>query len=181
VGGLGGPTSITSAADAYYVVRSGSRLSGGELRGHAADLPPAHMLPTTLTEIDAIPLTANGKADLAALPEPAGPARPASPEGTRGEGTPDGPDGVVDPADPVATAVLALWSRLLNTEVGRQDNFFELGGNSLLVVRLLRELPDHGLPGIATRDFYRNSVAERFIQLVRDSRDPVREAAPRNP
>ena len=51
--------------------------------------------------------------------------------------------------------------------MARDDNFFELGGNSLLVVRMLRELPEQGLPKVAMQDFYRNSVAGRFIELVR--------------
>ncbi|MGW3285353.1 amino acid adenylation domain-containing protein [Streptomyces sp. NPDC001002] len=153
----------TARIDAYYVLRGTAAPSGPELRRHAATLLPEYMLPATLTRLDAIPLTTNGKTDLAALPEPSAPAaqptgpvegvEPGESEGSRGDST--------------AGTVLALWSRLLNTDVGPHDNFFELGGNSLLVVRLLRELPDHGLPRIAVRDFYRNSDARSFVRLVR--------------
>jgi len=67
--------------------------------------------------------------------------------------------------------VLELWGRLLNTEVCPSGNFIEMGGDSLLVVRLLRELPDHGFPPVTVRDFYRHSDAARFIELVRASCD----------
>jgi hypothetical protein len=158
----------TARIDAYYVARAGSRLTDPEVRGHAAAMLPEYMLPATLTRLDAIPLTPNGKADQAALPEPAagaapssaGPFEPVELAGSRGSGGPT--------ADATETRVLALWTRLLNTPVAPADNFFELGGNSLLALRMLRELPEHGLPRVAMRDFYRNSVAGRFIELVRD-------------
>jgi amino acid adenylation domain-containing protein len=146
----------TARIDAYYVVRGDVPGIDQELRGHAAAMLPEYMLPTTLTRLDAIPLTANGKADQSALPEPAAVAPP-------------GPTEREPDADTTESRVLALWSRLLNTPVAPHDNFFELGGNSLLVVRMLRELPEHGLPRVAMRDFYRNSVAGRFIELVRTS------------
>ena len=147
----------TARIDAYYVVHERSQLSAADLLRHAAKMLPDYMRPTTLTRLNAIPLTANGKVDPAALPEPALAA--ASPAHAA----------PADPADPIATRLLALWSRLLNTEVCPSDNFFEMGGNSLLVVRLLRELPDHGLPRVTMQDFYRHSDAARFIELVRAS------------
>ncbi|MFF7459274.1 amino acid adenylation domain-containing protein [Kitasatospora sp. NPDC008115] len=161
----------TARLDAYFVVRGGGRLDGRELRAHAAGMLPEYMLPATFTRIDAIPLTANGKADLAVLAgmteEPAGPA-PADPSGPSEAANPAEPgDGRA--GDPTATAVLAVWERLLNTEVGLRDNFFELGGNSLLVVRLLRELREQGLPRVSMQDFYRNSVAAQFVEVVRNA------------
>ncbi|WP_205041776.1 non-ribosomal peptide synthetase [Streptomyces cinnamoneus] len=151
----------TARIDAYFVARGGSGLRRQDLLDHAATMLPDYMMPATLTEVGAIPLTANGKADLAALPEPEAAAAPPRAAGSR--------PGPAAEDDPTAATVLALWSRMLNTEVGPHDNFFELGGNSLLVIRLLRELRDHGLPRVSVRDFYRNSVAVQFIGLLRDS------------
>ncbi|WP_181804273.1 amino acid adenylation domain-containing protein [Streptomyces shenzhenensis] len=169
----------TARIDAYYVVRGDARPTAGDLRGHAAALLPGYMLPATFTRIDALPLTANGKADLSRLPQPAPAAEPVA--GDESAGTPAGAPHTAEAADPVAATVLALWRRLLNTDVGLRDNFFELGGNSLLVVRLLRELADQGLPRVGVQDFYRNSGAAQFIQLLRDARDTVGQPAPLNP
>lgn len=65
--------------------------------------------------------------------------------------------------------ILKLWGHALNADVTPNDNFFELGGNSLLVIRVLREMREQGLPKVTTQDFYRNSTAGRFIEVVRDA------------
>jgi amino acid adenylation domain-containing protein len=155
----------TARLDAYYVAREGVPLGPGELAEHAARTLPEYMLPATLTPIDAIPLTVNGKADVAALPEPAAADVPhgAEPE----------PPRAAAQNDPIAAAVLALWSRLLRTDAGLDDNFFRIGGNSLMVVRVLRELADQGFPRVSVQDFYRNSDARGFIRILRESREPA--------
>ncbi|MET9692969.1 amino acid adenylation domain-containing protein [Streptomyces sp. NPDC006514] len=149
----------TARIDAYVALTGGAG-QAEELRGHARGLLPDYMVPATFTVVPAIPLTINGKVDTAALPEP-------SPRDTRLTEGGDAGAAAAPAEDQVAEQVLDLWSRILNTEVGPGDNFFELGGNSLLVIRLLREMRDRGLPRVSTQDFYRNSVATQFIELVR--------------
>ena len=113
---------------------------------------PDYMIPSTVTFMDAIPLTVNGKTDTGRLPEPGFNAVPPS---------------TVRSEDAITVDILSLWSRQLGGEVTVADNFFEKGGNSLLVIRMLNELRDRGYPRIATVDFYRNSGAAQFIELVR--------------
>ncbi|MFD5066036.1 phosphopantetheine-binding protein, partial [Streptomyces sp. NPDC058394] len=126
---------------------------------HARQLLPDYMVPATVTELDAIPLTINGKVDTAQLPAPTA-VRPAVTQA---------PDPVeTGSADRLERDMLDIWSRHLGTQVGPEDNFFALGGNSLLVVRVLAEIKGLGAPKIAVRDFYRNSFAREFIQLVRE-------------
>jgi thioesterase domain-containing protein/acyl carrier protein len=86
--------------------------------------------------VDAFPVTANGKIDLAALPDPAkapGEARRFSP-----------PEGEIE------TRLAAIWSELLGTpEIGREDDFFSLGGHSLMALRLFSRISrdfDRSLP-----------------------------------
>ncbi|MFB6888189.1 amino acid adenylation domain-containing protein [Kitasatospora sp. NPDC056327] len=101
-----------------------------ELREALARRLPGYMVPAAVVALAALPLTANGKLDRGALPDPAGagPAgAPGRPHGAAG-GEPDGP----------AEQMLAgIWRELLGVaEVAPGDNFFALGGHSLLVATL---------------------------------------------
>ncbi|MEV7503937.1 amino acid adenylation domain-containing protein [Streptomyces sp. NPDC093018] len=107
-------------------------------RGLAATLPD-YMLPATLTPLPALPLTANGKLDAAALPVP----RPGRTE---------------EPADATQALVLACWDRATGLAAGLDDNFFDLGGNSLLATRLVTALRDRGLPSARLADIYRHQT-----------------------
>ncbi|NED06974.1 amino acid adenylation domain-containing protein [Streptomyces sp. SID6648] len=147
--------------DAYAVLTGGSV---AEALAGARSVLPEHMVPTTLTALASIPLTLNGKLDTALLPSP----RFARDNGIPRRSTSPGPAGAQDLLE---SELLALLGRHLGTEVRVDDNFFELGGNSLLVVRVLADLRELGLPRISTRDFYGNSTAGQFIEFVRGLRD----------
>ncbi|MFG2977941.1 non-ribosomal peptide synthetase [Streptomyces sp. NPDC048331] len=151
--------------DAYVVLGRGTTVAG--VAEHARQLLPDYMVPATVTELDVIPLTINGKVDVARLPAPTAP-RPAETESPDRVGT--------GSADRLERDVLGIWSRHLGTRVGPEDNFFTLGGNSLLVVRVLAEVKGLGAPKIAVRDFYQNSFARQFIQLVRERMTPASDA-----
>ncbi|MYX09105.1 non-ribosomal peptide synthetase [Streptomyces sp. SID8375] len=104
------------------------------LRAHAAQRLPGHLVPAAVSEVDAFPLTRNGKIDehrLRAL-------RPAPQRARASSGA--------GPAAGLETRLVELWQGLLQVEhVGREDNFFDLGGHSLLVVRLQSLLHEQGL------------------------------------
>ncbi|WP_128984874.1 non-ribosomal peptide synthetase [Streptomyces roseicoloratus] len=100
------------------------------LRAHLAERLPEHMVPATVTPLDAFPLTAGGKVDRAALPEPrAVPAAPAP--------------GRRPPRTPAEQLIAAVWADVLGVpEVGADDNFFHLGGDSLTAVRVVGRVFD---------------------------------------
>ncbi|WP_226488293.1 non-ribosomal peptide synthetase [Pseudomonas sp. B20] len=93
---------------------------------------PGYMVPRAFTRLAALPLTANGKLDRRALPDP----DPAYLLGNAYEA----------PQGEVEIAMAAIWAQVLGIErVGRHDNFFELGGHSLLAVSLVEQLRKAGL------------------------------------
>ena len=107
----------------YAVPRQGAAPSPAALREHLAARLPAFMVPDALVVVPALPLTANGKLDLAALPDPA----PGDGAGRE----------YLAPRTDAESLVVELWQEVLGVEkVGALDDFFELGGDSLLVTRV---------------------------------------------
>ncbi|MFF6815831.1 amino acid adenylation domain-containing protein [Streptomyces sp. NPDC012403] len=112
---------------AYTVPAGDGPVSPAGLRAHAAAHLPEHMVPAVCVPVDTLPLTANGKLDVQALPEP---DFTAAASGTR-------------PATPQQSLVCALFEDVLKLPgdtVGTDVNFFDLGGDSLLATRLLARL-----------------------------------------
>ncbi|MEV0345330.1 amino acid adenylation domain-containing protein [Nonomuraea sp. NPDC050680] len=127
--------------DAYVVPAGGDPAA---MRQRAAKVLPEHMLPATITPLDTLPLTANGKLDVRGLPSPvAAPASPAAPAAP-----------VRAPAGEQAGAIAAVWEAVLGVPVGPDDNFFELGGNSLYAMRVAAAMRDRGLPAFPMRELY---------------------------
>lgn len=115
-----------------------------DLRARLAEVLPPFMVPATITVLDRFPLSAIGKLDRAALPDPAVVTSAAGTRdaGTYAAGTHDAGDrdgyGGRDPRGSVATAVAQAWASTL--PLGRaepDDDFFAAGGSSLLAVQLV--------------------------------------------
>ncbi|ORY60966.1 uncharacterized protein BCR38DRAFT_349734 [Pseudomassariella vexata] len=96
------------------------------LRPWLAERLPAYMMPAFFVEMEAFPVTINGKIDRKALPDPV----------AEMQTTAD-----MKPATELEGLILAIWSRVLGHDrVGVNDNFFEVGGDSVRVVRVQKEL-----------------------------------------
>jgi acyl carrier protein len=113
-----------------YVV-AGQRLSTPtvtELRAFLQEKLPDYMTPSAFVWLDALPLTANGKVNRAALP---------APDQTR----PDLEKEYVAPCTALERVIAAQWAEMLGIKaVGRDDNFFALGGHSLLATQVIARL-----------------------------------------
>jgi acyl carrier protein len=97
------------------------------LREHARASLPDFMVPAHLVPLASLPLTANGKLDLAALP---------APSRDRAE-----PAEFVAPRTPLEKSVAAVWQDVLGLDdIGVHDDFFASGGDSLLAVRTVFRL-----------------------------------------
>ncbi|MDE9590390.1 phosphopantetheine-binding protein, partial [Xenorhabdus bovienii] len=105
---------------AAYLVVEGA-VSDDMLLAYLSEHLPDYMLPASLTFMEAIPLTLNGKVDRRALPEPV--------FGDR--------ENYIAPRNALESQLCALWQDVLALEqVGIEDNFFRIGGNSLLAIKL---------------------------------------------
>jgi amino acid adenylation domain-containing protein len=108
-----------------YVVPEPGELDLAALRAHAKSKLPGYMTPDVFVRLDSLPLTANGKLDRAAMPEPDF-------------------DQVLTsraPETPLQKELCEIFSSLLGVaEVGIDDSFFELGGQSLQAMRLTNRI-----------------------------------------
>jgi tyrocidine synthetase-3 len=118
-------TRISEAGSKYlcaYIVPSTpgmtSSLDPLELKKYLSYYLPDYMIPSHLFHLGKFPLTANGKLDRKALPDP----------------TVNTPDSDIVPRDHIEKAVAKIWSEVLKIKeekIGINTNFFEVGGHSL--------------------------------------------------
>jgi hypothetical protein len=113
---------------AYVVYEPGESMTASELRRSLRERLPDFMVPSLVVELDALPLTQNGKVDRKALPNPFAHAMMRD-------------DEFVEPRTPTEQFIAGVWREILGVErVSARDNFFALGGHSLLSVRVLHRL-----------------------------------------
>lgn len=87
-------------------------LQESEIRSFLAEKLPSYMIPSLFVILSALPLTANGKIDRRALPNPQWQ-----------------PSTSIAPRTPIEQKLATIWSQVLVVEsVGTADNFFSLGG-----------------------------------------------------
>jgi acyl carrier protein len=111
---------------AYIVPLGETAPDDKQLRNDLKQSLPDYMIPAAFVELQAIPLTVNGKLDRAALPVP-------ELLGSNSE--------YVEAQSAVEKQLVPLWQDLLQlSQVSRYENFFESGGNSLLAIRLLTRM-----------------------------------------
>ncbi|MFE1599075.1 amino acid adenylation domain-containing protein [Methylobacterium sp. ID0610] len=137
----------------YVVAAAGARVDAGALRAELARRLPDYMVPWRIVALDGLPLTANGKLDRSALPDPSG----------------EEDAGVGQRALSATEAVVArIWAEALGlTSIAPDRNVFEAGANSLLALRVLGALsaafPDRS-PTIA--DLFNNQTVETLAAAL---------------
>ncbi|KAB0494815.1 non-ribosomal peptide synthetase [Pseudomonas vancouverensis] len=110
---------------------------------------PEFMVPTCLMALDAMPVTANGKLDRKALPQP-----DAAPE-----------QAFVAPQDAMQVTLAQIWQDVLGLErVGLEDNFFELGGDSIISIQVVSRARQAGIR-LSPRDLFQYQTV-RSLALV---------------
>ncbi|WP_370410782.1 non-ribosomal peptide synthetase [Streptomyces fradiae] len=138
---------VAAAAVTVHEAAPGDHRLAGYVTGAAGGAPvrpadllaelrralPAHLVPSTLTVLDALPLTPNGKVDHRALPVPA----PAPAPDTAS----DAVSGVSDAHGGVDEQVAEVWRTVLGVPaVEPTDDFLSLGGHSLAALRVVHLL-----------------------------------------
>ena len=109
---------------AYVIYEESTHATASELRRFMRERLPEEMVPQHFVELDALPLTSDGKIDRAALPNPFGAG-----------------DDYVAPRTPMERTVATIWQELLGVpRVSVHDNFLDAGGHSLLAMRVITRI-----------------------------------------
>ncbi|WP_218715853.1 non-ribosomal peptide synthetase, partial [Nocardia sp. MH4] len=111
----------------YVVPSAGAAVEIDTLRTQLAAQLPSYMVPAAFVALDEMPLSANGKLDRRALPDPVFEAREFR-----------------APSTPIEEIVAATFAEVLGLSgdraVGLDDDFFDLGGNSLIATQVVARL-----------------------------------------
>ncbi|MBN3751010.1 amino acid adenylation domain-containing protein, partial [Burkholderia sp. Se-20373] len=147
--------------DAVVIVRD-EQLIGYVARGDAGPLDraalldalraqlPAYMVPSQLIELDALPVTPNGKCDRHALPAP---VREAAAE--------------VELATDTERALAGIWQRVLHVDaIGRDGDFFLLGGHSLLATQAHAQANLHWGLALPLRTLFDTRTLARCAEAI---------------
>lgn len=133
-----------------YLVADGA-VGIAALRDFAARWLPTYMLPTHVVQLDAFPLTINGKIDRRQLPVP----DQFDDESLEG------------PVGPVEHQLATIWMAILDkTAIGRHANFFEIGGHSLKATRLISRIYREMGVKLALNDVFLQPTLARMADLI---------------
>lgn len=87
------------------------------------------MIPASITQIERIPLTNNGKIDVKNLPNP-----------ELNHST------YIPPTNETETAIINIWEKVFNVDnIGIDDDFYYLGGDSIKAIRIVSLLQNEGI------------------------------------
>jgi amino acid adenylation domain-containing protein len=123
------------------------------------------MVPAALVLLDALPLNANGKVDMNALPEPQ-------------RGGLDVEEEFSAPPTLVEEVLAGIWTEVLKLEkAGLRDNFFDLGGHSLLATQVISRVNHAFRTELPLRALFESptvrGLAQRIEASRREEKDPL--------
>ena len=139
---------------AYVVAEQQASLSLNALQQSLREQLPDYMMPAGWVVLDEIPLTANGKVDRAALPEP-------------GRMRLDTGQSFVIPPTLIQEALAAIWRQVLDQdEVRSDDNFFWLGGHSLLATQIISRIRESFQVELPVRSVFESPTLVELSQRI---------------
>jgi len=164
-------SALLDAMPQHVIVARGpssvSRFRPEELAAFLRERLPDYMVPQRYVLLEGLPLTANGKVDLGALPDE---VSPVGREERR----------VLFPRSDTEERVLQIWKEVLGVEqLSISDNFFEVGGDSLLLTEVLRRLNQTQRPPLTIANLFSYPTVQSLADYLsrgaeaRERRPPV--------
>ncbi|MEM9212762.1 MAG: AMP-binding protein [Cyanobacteria bacterium P01_F01_bin.150] len=126
-----------------------------QLREFLQQTLPSYMVPTHFVPMESLPLTANGKVDRNALPDPTHLMGQQSVE-------------MVAPRTEMEEAIAQIWQQSLQLDgpVSVHENFFNLGGNSLSATQVLAQLRQVFPVELSIRQFFERATIADHAEMI---------------
>ncbi|WCT58035.1 amino acid adenylation domain-containing protein [Paenibacillus kyungheensis] len=135
---------------AYYV--SEGVLGIGAIQAYVGERLPAYMVPTYGRQLEAMPLTANGKLDRKRLPAPQRQAEQRR---------------YVAPRNEVEEQLVSVWQEVLGVErIGIDEHFFHMGGDSIKAIQISAKLMSTGLV-MQVKELFEKPTIRSISPLIR--------------
>lgn len=133
----------------YAYIVANSRIDLAAIRTKLYERLPGYMVPAYMMQIDAIPVTRNGKLDKKALPQI--------------ERTTD----YKAPTNEAEAKICEIFSQVLGVEkVGIFDRFFDIGGHSLRVIKLSNRIDKHFGVRLTQFEIFANQTPKLLAELL---------------
>ena len=132
-----------------------------DLRNFLKKELPEYMIPSTFVRLDKMPLTANGKINRQALPQPSTDRLALKSE-------------YLAPRNDTEVQLATIWEEVLGVKSpGTQDDFFELGGHSLIAVRLFAEIENKFGQKLPLATLFEAATISQLAAILRNGSLPA--------
>jgi len=153
------PQAATPRLVAYVCSAQTPPPATGELRRFVAARLPGYAVPAAFVFLTEFPLTATGKIDREALPEP------------------DESERIVASLSPLEVAVTDIWQEVLEVpDIGRADDFLALGGHSLSAMLVAARLSDTLAMPVSVRDVFEARTVAALVTLLERRQHGIEDA-----
>jgi amino acid adenylation domain-containing protein len=140
---------------AYVVLNQDSGITADQIFTYLQENLQQSHIPSAIIPIEKIPLTANGKVDRAALPEPIFNSEPSTENGL--------------PRNETEQNMAAIWAEVLHAkQVSMQARFFDAGGHSLLAVQILNRVRELFGIEIPLFYFFENPSVREMCEMINE-------------
>ena len=137
---------------AYFV--SDREIPYEELQVHLLKKLPDYMIPSYFVRLEKIPLTANGKIDRKALPDPKRNSLEDDME-------------CMSPQSEVEKILVEIWAKILGREkVGINQNFFTIGGDSIKSLQIISRMSRAGYK-MEMKDLFKYPVISKLAPRIK--------------
>jgi N-(5-amino-5-carboxypentanoyl)-L-cysteinyl-D-valine synthase len=138
-----------------YFVCDEKTLSESKILEFLGQKLPRYMIPTRLVQLEQIPVTINGKADLRALPA----VEVAMPSTS-----------ITERRDEFDDTLAGIWADILQVSVdkiGLEQNFFHLGGHSITCIQLIARVRQHLAKGITVEEVFQTKTLVAMADFLK--------------